>query len=41
MAGVFHVPAAGPLGPVIESLVLLVECSLDAEWADLVLFLPL
>jgi hypothetical protein len=41
MAGLFHVGAGTSLGQVIDDLILLVECSLDAEWEGQVRFLPL
>lgn len=41
MPGVFEVRRTAPIGPVIEDIVLLVECSLDKEWEGQILYLPL
>lgn len=41
MAGVFLVGQTLPIGPVIEDLLFLAECSRDGEWEGQVLFLPL
>jgi len=41
MPGVFAVRRTAPIGPVIEDLILLAECSLENEWDDRVLYLPL
>ena len=41
MPGVFEVRRTAPIGPVIEDIVLLVECSLDQEWAGQIIYLPL
>ena len=41
MPGVFAVHWEGPIGLTIDDLLLLVECSLDGEWAGQVRFLPL
>ncbi len=41
MAGVFVVRQTFPIGPVIEDLLFLAECSRDGEWEGQVLYLPL
>ena len=41
MAGVIAVPPHLPLGQVIDDLMLLAEYSLDGEWQDQILYLPL
>ena len=41
MPGVFAARSSGPVGLTIEDLVLLAECSVDAEWEGQVRFLPL
>jgi hypothetical protein len=41
MPGVIAVPQAMAVGAVIEQLVLIVECSQPAEWANQVRYLPL
>lgn len=41
MHGVFAVPKALPVGQVIEDLILLIECSLEGEWENRVVYLPL
>jgi len=39
--GVFEVSRTTPIGPVIEDIVLLLECSLEGEWAGQIIYLPL
>ena len=41
MAGVFATRDDGPVGPVIEDLLLLSECSTQEVWRDQVIYLPL
>ena len=41
MPGVFEVSRTIPIGPVIEDIVLLLECSLAGEWAGQIIYLPL
>jgi hypothetical protein len=41
MPGVFEVSRTAPIGPVIESLILLLECSLEGEWTGQIIYLPL
>jgi len=41
MPGVFEASRALPIAQVIEDILLLVECSLDNEWAGQVRYLPL
>jgi hypothetical protein len=41
MPGVFEVSRTAPIGPVIEDIVLLVECSLEGEWEGQIIYLPL
>lgn len=41
MPGVFEVSRTAPIGQVIEDIVLLIECSLDGEWAGQIIYLPL
>jgi hypothetical protein len=40
MAGVFEVSRTGPIGGVIEDILLLVECSLEGEWEGQIIYLP-
>ena len=41
MPGVFAIGQTLPVGPVIEDLLLLAECSREGEWEGQVLYLPL
>lgn len=41
MPGVFEVSRTAPIGPVIEDIVLLIECSLEGEWEGQIIYLPL
>lgn len=41
MPGIFEVSRSTPIGPVIEDIVLLLECSLEGEWAGQIIYLPL
>src|SRR5438445_7408435 len=41
MAGIFLVPRDMPVGQAISELEVLIDCSLDGEWEQLVVFLPL
>ena len=41
MPGVFEVSRTIPIGPVIEDIILLLECSLEGEWAGQIIYLPL
>jgi len=41
MPGVFEIQRSAPIGPVIEDVILLVECSLEGEWEDQIIYLPL
>lgn len=41
MPGVFEVKRTAPIGPTIDDIVLLVECSLDKEWEGQIIYLPL
>jgi len=41
MPGVFEVSRTTPIGPVIEDIVLLLECSLEGEWERQIIYLPL
>ncbi len=41
MSGVFEVNRTAPIGPVIEDIILLAECSLEGEWAGQIIYLPL
>jgi len=41
MPGVFEISRTAPIGPVIEDIVLLIECSLEGEWETQTIYLPL
>ena len=41
MPGVFEVSHTAPIGLVIEDILLLIECSLEGEWEDQIIYLPL
>ena len=41
MAGIFEVSRDVPIGVAIEDILLLAECSLDEEWENQILYLPL
>ena len=41
VAGVFVVPRDMPVGKAISELEVLIACSLEGEWSQLVVFLPL
>lgn len=41
LSGVFEIRRTAPIGPIIEDLILLAECSLENEWDSRVLYLPL
>ena len=41
MAGIFEVSRNVPIGVAIEDILLLAECSLDKEWENQILYLPL
>jgi len=41
MAGVFVVPRDMPVGRAISELEVLIACSLEGEWGQLVVFIPL
>ena len=41
MPGVFEVSRTTPIGPVIEDIVLLLECGLEGEWVGQIIYLPL
>lgn len=41
MPGVFAARSSGPIGPMIDDLVLLAECSVEGEWEGQVRFLAL
>jgi hypothetical protein len=41
MAGVFEVNRMAPIGPVIEDILLLIECSLEDEWEGQIIYVPL
>jgi hypothetical protein len=41
MPGVIECPRSVLIGAAIEDLVLIAECSLDGEWRDTILYLPL
>jgi hypothetical protein len=41
MPGIFEVRRTAPIGPVIEDILLLVECSLEREWEGQIIYLPL
>lgn len=41
MAGVFIVPREMPVGKAIAELEVLIACSLEGEWSQFVVFLPL
>ena len=41
MPGIFEVSRNVPIGVAIEDILLLAECSLDEEWKDRILYLPL
>lgn len=41
MPGVFEVSRTAPIGPVIEDILLLIECSLEEEWEGQIIYLPL
>jgi hypothetical protein len=41
MPGVFEVSLDVPIGPAIEDILLLAECSLEGEWEGQVRYLPL
>jgi predicted nuclease of predicted toxin-antitoxin system len=41
MAGVFLIPQEMPVGKAISELEVLIACSLEGEWSQLVVFLPL
>jgi len=40
-AGIFEVSRDVPIGVAIEDILLLAECSLDEEWKNQILYLPL
>ena len=41
MPGVIAVPQDLPIGETIEAIVVLIECSLEDEWKNQVVFVPL
>ena len=41
MPGIFEISRIAPIGPVIEDVVLLIECSLEGEWEGQIIYLPL
>ena len=41
MTGIFEVSRDVPIGVAIEDILLLAECSLDEEWKNQILYLPL
>ena len=41
MAGAFVIPDRFPVGKTIDEILLLIECSQQAEWNGLVVYLPL
>lgn len=41
MPGVFECPRSVPIGVAIEDLFLVAECSIEGEWRDTILYLPL
>ena len=41
MPGVIECPRSVPIGVAIDDLVLIVECSLDGEWQNSIIYLPL
>lgn len=41
MPGVVEIPLSIAVGSVIDDLMLLIECSVEGEWAGQVLYLPL
>jgi hypothetical protein len=41
MPGLFVVLQSAPIGQVIDDVIVLIECSLEAEWEGRVLFLPI
>jgi hypothetical protein len=41
MPGVIEIPQALPIGEVIEDLVLIAEVSLEGEWKNQIIYLPL
>jgi hypothetical protein len=41
MAGIIEVSRDVPIGVAIEDILLLAECSLDEEWKNQILYLPL
>jgi hypothetical protein len=41
MSGVFELGQEIPIGLAIEDILLLAECSLEGEWEDQIIFLPL
>ncbi|HEX8734890.1 MAG TPA: DUF5615 family PIN-like protein [Pyrinomonadaceae bacterium] len=41
MPGIIEVPQLVPIGEAIEELILIAECSLENEWQNQVIFLPL
>jgi hypothetical protein len=41
MPGVFVVRDRNLIGPIIENILLLAECSFEGEWEQQVIFLPL
>jgi hypothetical protein len=41
MPGVFETSRTAPIGPVIEDILLLIECSLEGEWEGQIIYLPL
>ena len=41
MPGVFEVSRTTPIGPVIEDILLLLECSTEREWVGQIIYLPL
>jgi len=41
MPGVFEVSRSAAIGPIIEDILLLVQCSLTGEWEGQIIYLPL
>jgi hypothetical protein len=41
MPGVFELRQQVPIAQAIEEILLIVECSLEGEWEDQIIFLPL
>jgi hypothetical protein len=41
MPGVIECPRSVPIGAAIEDLFLVAECSIEGEWRDTILYLPL